>query len=51
MSIPSDYWANFVNVDSGGYTHPPDTYLTPSTECMLTPVVSSSRVAFTPSSR
>ena len=25
MKIPSDYWANFVNVDSGGYPHPADT--------------------------
>lgn len=50
-SIPSDYWVNFVNVDSGGHTYPQEIYLTPSTECLLTPVCSSSRVAFTPSSR
>ena len=25
MNIPSDYWANFVSLDLGGYPHPADT--------------------------
>jgi hypothetical protein len=33
MSVPSDYWAKFLNVDLGGYTHPPDVKLKTSTEC------------------
>jgi len=32
MSIPSDYWATFLNVDLGGCTYPPDVNLKPSTE-------------------
>ncbi|XP_069683890.1 rac GTPase-activating protein 1 [Periplaneta americana] len=51
MSISSDYWANFVNADTGSVnTVPSEIFLTPSTECLL-PRSGSSKTIFTPSSR
>ncbi|XP_023715210.1 rac GTPase-activating protein 1 isoform X2 [Cryptotermes secundus] len=51
LSIPSDYWANFVNVGTAVSIYPQiEHYLTPSPERLNPPVGSASRSGFTPAS-
>lgn len=51
LSIPSDYWANFVNVGSVTSIYPKiENYLTPSAERLNPPVGSASRSIYTPAS-